>query len=195
MIIQLAGLPGTGKTTLARGLACKLSAVILSKDEVRHAVFTTAVAYDQAQDDLCVSFLFQAAGHLLKRHPGSTVILDGRTCLRAYQVEQVRGLARQLGQPLNIIECVCPEITAKGRLAADTGHIAGNRNALLYDTIRSRAEPIGDPKITLATDAESAAVLAQCLRLLRDHLPQLPRPALSTEPLMLLGKAHDASTP
>jgi predicted kinase len=175
MIIQLAGLPGTGKTTLARGLARGLGAVVLSKDDVRHAVFTTAVNYDRDQDDLCVSFLFQAATYLLERQPGTTVILDGRTCLRAYQVEQVRNLARQLGQPLNIIECVCAEAIVKRRLAADPGHVAANRNALLYDAIRAGAESIGDPKIMLETGAEPDAVLAECLRLLRDHqIPRLP---------------------
>ncbi|MBV9022656.1 MAG: AAA family ATPase [Streptomycetaceae bacterium] len=175
MIIQLAGLPGTGKTTLAGGLARELGAVVLSKDEVRQAVFTTAVAYNRDQDDLCVSFLFQAARFLLERHPDTTVILDGRTCLRTYQIEQVRDFAQLLQQPLSIVECVCAETTAKRRLAADTRHVAANRNAALYDTIRAGAEPINHPKITLETDAEPAAVLAQCLQLLRTHrLSQLP---------------------
>ena len=39
MIVLMAGLPGTGKSTLARELAAQTSGRVLSKDEIRHAIF------------------------------------------------------------------------------------------------------------------------------------------------------------
>ena len=53
MIVLMAGLPGTGKSTLARELAARTSGRVLSKDEIRHAIFLPdEIEYSTRQDDL-----------------------------------------------------------------------------------------------------------------------------------------------
>jgi predicted kinase len=90
MLIAMAGLPGTGKSTLAVRIAQELGGVVLSKDEVRAALFPAPVLdYSAAQDDLCMAAIFSAATHILKANARQAVILDGRTFLRA---QQLRGL-------------------------------------------------------------------------------------------------------
>jgi predicted kinase len=67
MIVLMAGLPGTGKTTLARELAARTSGRVLSKDEIRHALFTPdEIEYSSRQDDFCLRVMLQTAGYLLE---------------------------------------------------------------------------------------------------------------------------------
>ena len=55
MIVLMAGLPGTGKSTLARELAARTSGRVLSKDEIRHAIFLPEeIEFSSAQDDFCL---------------------------------------------------------------------------------------------------------------------------------------------
>jgi predicted kinase len=176
MIVQLAGLPGTGKTTLATGLRehLGLRVLVLDKDRLRDTVFgPDHVEYQRDQDDLCVRLLHQAAAWHLHRHPGGHVVLDGRTCSRHYQVADVQHLARQTGHPLRIIECVCAEDTARYRLCQDTStgaHPAANRAFSLYLRLKATAEPITAPVLRLNTDAPVRDCLRRALAYLTPDL-------------------------
>lgn len=166
MIIQMAGLPGTGKSALASALAGELPGVVLDKDGIRQALFTTAASYTREQDDFCVHVMFDAAAYLLA-HGHGIVILDGRTCSRTYQVAEVRQFAARMDHSLTLIECVCAETTAHRRLAAGCDHPAANRDFDLYRQLRDAGDPIPAPKLLLDTDAAPDVVLARCLGQLR----------------------------
>jgi predicted kinase len=80
MLILMAGLPGTGKSTLARALAADLGGTILNKDEIRAALFTPRdVEYSSEQDEFCMRVMLKVAGYLFRKDPGRKVFLDGRT--------------------------------------------------------------------------------------------------------------------
>ncbi|MBA4063179.1 MAG: hypothetical protein C0501_05595 [Isosphaera sp.] len=155
MLIALAGLPGTGKSTLAARLADALGGVVLCKDVVRAALFPPPVLdYSAAQDDTAMAAVFSAARLLLTADPSRVVILDGRTFRKPRQVADLLALADAAGQPARVIECVCDEATARARLdrdAAAGGHPAGNRNGDLYAAMKAGAEPLTLPRLILDT--------------------------------------------
>jgi predicted kinase len=167
MLIAMAGLPGTGKSSLARQLARDLSGVILNKDEIRAALFPPSwIEYSTKQDDFCMSILFQVASYLLSENPNRYVILDGRTFSYRYQVLELDQAAEKLNIPLKIIECVCSDETARRRLERDVPegrHPADNRDYALYLSIKARFEPIREPKLVVNTDNDFADCVKLCI--------------------------------
>lgn len=171
MIVLMAGLPGTGKSTLARELAVLTSGRILSKDQLRHAIFVPEeIEYSSLQDDFCLQVMFETAGYLLSRSPGRMIFLDGRPFSRHYQIENVLAAAASLHQPWRIFECVCSDEDARRRLAASAkagAHPAENRDYQLYLEVKSRFEAIVHPKTVIDTEQPLEACVQQALAALR----------------------------
>lgn len=110
ILIEFSGLPGTGKSTLARQLALRTRAVLLRIDEIEAAMRrnnltpeqTGVAAYSVAHD--------LAAGHLRR---GLTVIADAVSPVEAARAGW-RELARDCGARHRVIETHCPD-TAEHR--------------------------------------------------------------------------------
>src|SRR5690348_6848590 len=164
MLIMMAGLPGSGKSTLSRALAQRCGGIVLDKDSLRAALFPPEhIQYSREQDDFCQQLMLAAAEYLLSRRPKLRIFLDGRPFSRRYQRAQVEAAATRLRTPLAIIECVCSDSTALARLQRDhrTGaHPAANRNRDLYAQLKNEFESLTEPRPTVDTDQP----LAECVR-------------------------------
>lgn len=155
MLIVMAGLPATGKSSLAARLQTALDAVVLNKDTVRSVLFPAPILdYSTAQDDVCMAAIYQAAAVILRKRQQQAVIFDGRTFLRSYQIHDVLALAGSLHIAPRIIECVCEDNVAKMRLECELArreHPAGNRTYALYQALKTSAEAISIPHLILDT--------------------------------------------
>lgn len=171
MLVVLAGLPGTGKSTLAARLALALCGVILSKDVVRGALFPPLVVdYSRDQDDIAMAAVFAAAECILTTDPARAVLIDGRTFSKPYQVADVLALAHRVRQPLCVVECVCADDIAEARLATDHAagtHPAANRTPELYARAKGIATPLTVPRLTLDT---GTLTLDECVRRALAHV-------------------------
>lgn len=163
MVVVLMGLPGTGKSSLARELAKAVDGVVISKDEVRAAAFPESVRdYSEAQDDLAMEMVYEAAGYILWRYPGTPVILDGRTFTREKQVMRVLAWASEVKTAKRFIECVCDAETARARLAQGQAS-AANRDFELYRRLQQEADRIEVERLVIDTgtmEISEAVVLA-----------------------------------
>jgi predicted kinase len=153
MLILMAGLPGTGKSTLSRALVGQLGGTVIDKDQVRTALFSPPdVEYSTEQDDFCMAVMLKVAGYLFRKDPARILFLDGRTFSQTYQLKRATGFADAISQPWRILECVCRETTARRRLSDDFAHIAANRDFDLYLQVKSRFQEITFPKTVIDTD-------------------------------------------
>ncbi|OAI54996.1 hypothetical protein AYO44_13810 [Planctomycetaceae bacterium SCGC AG-212-F19] len=175
MLIAMAGLPATGKSTLAARLAKELGGVILSKDQVRTALFPSPVLdYSEAENDIAMDAIFHAAAYVRRTFP-HPVIIDGRTFLRARQITDLFNLAGSVNETPWVIECVCTDEVAQKRLEHDLAgghHPAKNRTYALYLAVKAKAEPITVPHLVLETGMMTLEdCVGRCLDYLRGGKP------------------------
>jgi len=169
MIVLMAGLPGTGKTTLASELAKRTNGALLNKDEIRAALFSPSdIEFSVAQDDFVMEVMLEAARFLLHMNSARIILLDGRPFSRRYQIDRVFDVGRELGQTCVIVECTCSDESARRRLdlAPDPSHPAHNRTFALYLEVKARFEPITYSKTVIDTDQPLEQCVQQALAVL-----------------------------
>ncbi len=155
-IIVFAGLPGTGKTSLARTVARELRAVYLDKDTIKDATINLGreMKLTQATElagPLSYELLVRIARDNLT--VGLSVVLDSPAGYRAFR-ENVESLARSAKAELKLIECIC---TNEGLLRDRIEHRGADlpdyrtRNWETYQRDRAQFERLVGPRLIVDT--------------------------------------------
>jgi predicted kinase len=157
-LILMGGLPGSGKSTVAEGVARALNLAILSADPVE-AVMRRA-GLPESQTGVASYLVLEAvADEQLKL--GHSVIIDA-----VNPVEPARAMWRALAQKhaadLKIIECVCRDETLhRARVEARVRAIPGLPELTWQRVERRKADhdPWTDPRLLLETDTAAPQTL------------------------------------
>jgi predicted kinase len=145
MLIVLSGLPGTGKTTIARKLANELAAVYLRIDSIEQAIRGAerpvegdgySVAYAVAEDNLRL---------------GRIVVAD---CVNPWPLtrSEWRGVADRTGVPALDVEIVCSdEVEHRRRVETRATDIIGHRLPTWQEVVERDYRPWDVERIVIDT--------------------------------------------
>ena len=166
MLIVFGGLPGTGKTTVARGVAARRSAFILRIDVIEQAMRSAGIA-----DGVIGAAGYEVAGALAQANlaggasPGKAgVVIDA-----VNPVAESRAAWRDIAAACRVrlveIELVCSDKRLhRARLESRTGDIAGLVLPSWQDVLACHYEPWVEPhaiidtaRLTVAQAIEAAA--------------------------------------
>lgn len=149
MIIIICGLPGTGKTTLAKSLAPLLQATILSTDKIRKELFSQPT-YSKEERELIYDIMLLIAKYLHKS--GQNCILDATFNLEKSRLEVKEALSLNENE-FKIIECHCPEEIIISRLNKRRGDFS-DAGIDIYFKMKKIYQSVQMPHIDIDTSKE-----------------------------------------
>jgi predicted kinase len=154
LIVIICGLPGVGKTTLAKDLAKLINAEVLSSDKIRKELFFKPT-YSKKERKLIYDVLMLIAKYL--HISGNNCILDA-TFNKEKSIKQVVKMLRLPPDQLFIVECVCPEKIILSRLETRK-YDWSDANIEVYKKMKEIYEPVKGKHITADTsqDPETTA--------------------------------------
>ena len=143
------GLPGVGKTTIAKHLAPLINAVVLSTDKIRKELIPNPT-YKKQEKKLIYNVLLIIAKYL--HQAGINCILDA-----TFNTENSRKeLRKKLGlsqEQICIVECICPEDIVISRLNNRKKDYS-DADISIYKKMKRIYEPIKGEHIILDTNQQ-----------------------------------------
>ncbi|MCZ8063260.1 ATP-binding protein [Silanimonas sp.] len=165
MLIALAGLPGAGKSTLAKGLQARLHAEIVSRDTIRMAEFPE---WDDRAAKRAAFEIVRLDVSLLLR-TGAKVVVDGATLATRAERHELHELAASLGALFVLLWLDLPPDVAAKRIATDHHDAPRDRQPGLAHAVAGRFDPPVDEDGVVHLDAtvSAPALLEAALRAIR----------------------------
>jgi predicted kinase len=151
LIVIICGLPGVGKTSLARDLAIHINAIVLSTDKIRKELIPYP-NYSIGERRLVYDVMLLLAKYL--HNAGVNCILDATFNRESSRRQAKRKLALNSSE-LRVIECVCPESVIISRLKTRKNDFS-DADVSIYKKMKTIYEPVREPHITADTTKPSS---------------------------------------
>jgi predicted kinase len=144
--VLFCGLPGVGKTTLAKELAPLIDSEVLSTDKIRKELISNPT-YAKEEKELVYNVMFLLARYL--HQAGKNTIFDA-----TFNTEKSRNEARdKIGidrAQFHTVECVCPEDVVFSRLRSRKGDYS-DADVSIYMQMKEVYEPVKEDHIIADT--------------------------------------------
>jgi len=168
VLVMLSGLPGTGKSHLARLLAEVLPFVVVESDQVRKILFPEC-SYSGEESKWVHRTCHALMERLLQK--GVRVIYDA-TNLHERHREQVYRMTDGNQVKLIIVKVVAPEPVASGRLrsrdeASSDDKDISDADLGVYRRMSRQVDPIGRNHVVVDTSQDLRPAITKLLRLMR----------------------------
>jgi len=160
MLILIAGLPGTGKTTIAKDVAKKTKAALLRTDVIRKELIKKPT-YSKEEAEIIFGEMFARAKSLLSKK--RNVVLDA-VFGRETERKKAKILAKQLNTDFKIIEIICKEKIIKRRIGKRVGD-ESDADFSIYLKLKDLLEPITEKHIIIDNYKGVGGVKAELDRL------------------------------
>ncbi|MEM7815654.1 MAG: AAA family ATPase [Candidatus Aenigmatarchaeota archaeon] len=165
MLILVCGLPGTGKSFVAKEIAKNLPKTALLRTDVVRKNLLKKPNYTEEEKKLIYDSLLSEAGKFLSIN--KNCVLDATFYKRGYR-EAAKRLASENGTQLLLIECVCPESLVLKRLKKRKGD-ASEADVAVYKKVKEYYEKITERHITINTGKGKAEVRREIKNLSRTY--------------------------
>ena len=162
MIVLICGLPGVGKTTIAKNLAPLIDAIILSSDKIRKELIPNPT-YTKEERKLIYDVMVLIATYL--QNSGTNIILDA-TFNKEDSRNKVKQRIRVPRDEFFIIECVCPENIIFSRIK-NRKEDYSDADISVYQKMKKIYEPVKANHITVDTSLNTAGNVKNIATLLR----------------------------
>jgi predicted kinase len=155
----MCGLPGVGKTTIARQLAPLINGVVLSTDKIRKEIFPKPT-YGRRERKLIYDILILLAKYLCN----SNCILDATFSIEKSR-QEIRNKLGLCSKKIRIIECVCPEDIVIARLNVRKYDFS-DADISVYKNMKRIYEPVKEEHVTVDTSKISNIEIERIARLI-----------------------------
>jgi predicted kinase len=146
LIVIICGLPGVGKSTLAKNLAPMINSTILSSDKIRKELFPNPT-YSSFERKLVYDIMVILAKYLTEA--GCNCILDA-TFNREDSRLEIREKLHLDDREFQIVECLCPEEVVISRLKSRKDEYS-DATMDTYKKMKNIYEPVKSGHISVDT--------------------------------------------
>lgn len=158
-LIMVCGLPGTGKTTVAKKIADSTKSFVFNTDVLRKELFDDP-DYSKREKELVYNLLFEMAGKFLMT--AKNVVLDG-TFYKKELRERGEELAEKMKSDFHVVEVVCEEKTVKERLVKRKGGVS-DADYGVYLKLKKQFEPIKGKHAVIESGKKEDAQIKRFLK-------------------------------